>query len=84
MASNNALAQSPNLDLNANHDGEIITTAAVLSSLSLMAILARIASRKIKNAPLGIDEALLIAAWVYQLLALQLYLILMIADYCLW
>ena len=65
MASTESLSNPPKGDANANHNVEIITIFSIFLSISLIAILARFASRKIKHVAFGIDEVLLIIAWVY-------------------
>lgn len=47
-----------------NQNVEIITICAMCSFLSLVAIVARLASRRIKQNALAVDDAFLIAAWV--------------------
>lgn len=55
--------QSPDY-LAENHDGVFTSVAAIFSIASLLTVLARLASKRLKNLWLQIDDWLLIIAWV--------------------
>lgn len=48
-----------------NDDAKIITTVAVCSALSLIAVSLRLASRRIKRITMGYDDYLIVFAWVF-------------------
>lgn len=47
-----------------NHDAEIISISTIFVFLSLLEVIARLASRRIKHVPFAVDDWLLVAAWV--------------------
>ena len=51
-------------DAGANYDTEILSVCIVFSVLSLLFIVARLASRRIKRVRLEVDDWILILAWV--------------------
>lgn len=65
MASTTTSHSPTRLNLKENHDVEIITICVVFAFLSLVAIIARLASRRIKRVKFEIDDALLCFAWVF-------------------
>jgi hypothetical protein len=52
------------LDLSENHNAEVISMAVVFSTASLLCVIARLASRKIRRQKFTLDDGLLVAAWV--------------------
>ena len=67
------LSQSPNMvslndgkmvNPNANHNMEILSLTIAFVALSFVSLAARLASRRMKHAKLGIDDWFLIVAWV--------------------
>ena len=50
---------------NENHYAEFYTVATVFSLLSTCAVALRVASRHMKNSVVGVDDALVICAWVH-------------------
>lgn len=64
MASSESLEKPRILDPNADRGVRLITISSVFLILSLAAVLARLASRKIKGARFGLEDALLVIAWV--------------------
>lgn len=64
MASTNTPDIPTGLNLMENHDVKIITICAVFTFLSLLAIIARLASRSIKHVKFEVDDVLLCTAWV--------------------
>lgn len=58
-------SQNPSIvDPNANHDVKLITIFSITIFLSLTAVLARLASTKINRVKYGVEEALIVIAWV--------------------
>lgn len=65
MAFNNTHTNfPPGLNLKENHDVKLTTIYAAFALLSLVAVIARLASRRIKRVKLGTDDALLCFSWV--------------------
>ena len=50
--------------LDANHDRLIISTAAVFSVLACLALILRLASKRVKKSALSCDDYLAIGSWV--------------------
>lgn len=58
-------SQNPSIvDSNANHDVELITIFSITMFLSLAAVFARLASTKINRVKYGLEEGLIVIAWV--------------------
>ena len=64
MASTTTRHHRKLVDPTENQSVKIITICVVFSFLSLISIIARLLSRRIKRAAFGVDDALLVAAWV--------------------
>ena len=52
------------VDLRQNHDAAIISVAVIFSLLGLLAVIGRIASKRLKQNPIAADDFLLMASWV--------------------
>ena len=49
---------------NQNHDTEIYTCSIIFSGLAILAVVARVTSRNMKNVTVGVDDVLIMAALV--------------------
>ena len=54
-----------------NHDAQIISTVAILCSLSVVALGLRLLSRRLRKMKLQLDDYLVLAAWVLMFLGLS-------------
>lgn len=64
MAPIDTASNPPVVDLNANHIVETVIISVVFLFLSLLSILARLASRRMQSVGFKADEALLVVSWV--------------------
>lgn len=64
MAPIDTASNPPVVDLNANHIVETVIISVVFLFLSLLSILARLASRRMQSVGFKADEALLVVSWI--------------------
>lgn len=57
-------APAKEVDLRENHNAVVISIAVVFATLSLLAVIARLVSRRARRQPYTIDDWLLVIAWV--------------------